>query len=122
MLTYPNDFNDKLTETNNNNSYKIKPLVRLIKHWNINVNYHDLTSYKIEERIAYNMNYAYYTCTSYTDYAKKAFNELKNLTYDISILNRIDRALERIDKAIEYENDGKPYSASEEIKKVFPEV
>lgn len=122
MLTYPNDFNDKLTETNNNNSYKIKPLVRLIKHWNINVNYRDLTSYKIEERIAYNMTYAYYTCTSYTDYAKKAFSELKNLTYDMSILNRIDRALERIDKAIEYENDGKPYSASEEIKKVFPEA
>lgn len=39
MATYPNDFNDKLTEANNNCSYKIKPLVRLIKHWNVNVNY-----------------------------------------------------------------------------------
>ena len=44
MPTYPNDFNNTLTETNNNNSYKIKPLVRLIKHWNVNVNYRDLTS------------------------------------------------------------------------------
>lgn len=122
MATYPNDFNNTLTETNNSNSYKIKPLVRLIKHWNVNVNYRDLTSYKIEECIASNMRYAYFTCTSYTDYAKKAFNELKKLTYDTSITNRINRAIERIDKALEYENDGMPYSALFEIKKVFPEV
>ena len=122
MPTYPNDFNNTLTETNNNNSYKIKPLVRLIKHWNVNVNYRDLTSYRIEECIANNMKYSYITCTSYTDYAKKAFNELKNLTYDASITNRINRAIEKIDKALEYENDGMPYSALSEIKKVFPEV
>lgn len=47
---------------------------------------------------------------------------MKNITFDTSILNRIDRAIERVNKAIEYENDDKPYSASEEIKKVFPEV
>lgn len=122
METNPNNFNSKLTEANNNNSYKIKPLVRLIKHWNVNVNYHDLTSYKIEERIAYNMTYSYYSCTSYIDYAKRAFDELKKITYNSSILNRINRAIERIDKALEYENDGMPYSALSEIKKVFPEV
>lgn len=63
-----------------------------------------------------------YFSTNYTDYAKRAFNELKSLTYNTDILNRINRALERIDKAIEYENNGQPYSASQEIKKVFPEV
>ena len=122
MATYPNDFNAQLTKANNNNSYKIKPLVRLIKEWNVKVNYHDLTSYKIEERIAYNMDYSYYSCTSYVDYVKKAFNELKNITYSNSVRNRIDLALNRIDKAIEYENDNMPYSALAEIKKVFPEV
>jgi hypothetical protein len=122
MSTYPNAFNDKLTEANNNNSYKIKPLVRLIKHWNVNINYHDLTSYKIEEKIAYNMTYSYLYCSTYTDYAKKAFNEIKSLTYDTSILNRIDKALERIDQALKYEKDNMPNSALSEIKKVFPEV
>lgn len=122
MTTYPNAFNSQLTQANNNNSYKIKPLVRLIKHWNVNVNYHYLTSYKIEEKIAYNMSFPTYFSTNYTDYAKRAFNELKNLTYNTDILNRINRALERIDKAIEYENNGQPYFASQEIKKVFPEV
>lgn len=122
MATYPNDFNTQLTTANNNNSYKIKPLVRLIKEWNVKVNYHDLTSYKIEERIAYNMTYSYYSCTSYVSYIKKAFNELKNITYNTSVKNRIDLALSRIDKAIEYENDNMPYTALIEIKKVFPEV
>lgn len=123
MSTYPNDFNEQLTKANNNNNmYKIKPLVRLIKEWNVKVNYHDLTSYKIEERIAYNMTYSYYSCTSYVDYVKKAFNELKNITYSTSVKNRIDLALSRIDRATEYENDNMPYTALGEIKKVFPEV
>lgn len=120
--TYPNDFNNKLIEANNNNSYKIKPVVRLMKHWNVNINDHNLTSYRIEERIAYNMTYAYFSCSTYTDYIKRAFNELKNITYNSTTLNRIDKAIERINKAIEYENDNMPYSALAEIKKVFPEV
>lgn len=122
MATYPNDFNSQLTKTNNNNSYKIKPLVRLIKEWNVKVNYHDLTSYKIEERIAYNMNYSYFSCTSYTDYVKEAFNQLKNITYDSSIRSRIDIAISRVNKALDYEKDNMPYTALGEIKKVFPEV
>lgn len=122
MATYPNDFNCKLTEANNNNSYKIKPLVRLIKNWNVNVNYHDLASYRIEECIANNMQFAYYSCVNYTDYAKRAFDELKNITTDSNIINRINKALARIEKAIEYENGEMPYSALLEIKKVFPEV
>lgn len=122
IATYPNDFNSRLTRTNNNNNYKIKPLVRLIKEWNVKVNNHELTSYKIEERIAYNMDCAYLYCVNYVDYVKKAFNELKYITDSISVRNRIDLALSRIDKAIEYENDNMPYSALGEIKKVFPEV
>lgn len=115
MSTYPKDFNAKLTEANNNNYYKVKPIIRLIKHWNVNINYANLTSYKIEEKIANAMHYNCYSCTSYSDYLTKAFNEIKTLTYDTTILNRID-------KALSYENDGMPYSALSEIKKVIPEV
>ena len=122
MATYPNDFNSQLTKANNNNYYKIKPLVRLIKEWNVKVNYHNLTSYKIEEKIANNMAYSYLNCTSYVDYVKEAFRQIKNITYDSSIRNRIDTALNRIDKAIQYEEDNMPYSALIEIQKIFPEV
>ena len=68
------------------------------------------------------MDYAYLYCVNYVDYVKKAFNELKNITYSTSVRNRIDLALSRIDKAIEYENVNMTYLALEEIKKVFPEV
>lgn len=122
IATYPNDFNTLLTKVNNNNSYKIKPLVRLIKEWNVKVNNHDLTSYKIEEKIAYNMEYSYFSCNSYTDYAKEAFKQIKNITYDSRINNRIDRAIEIINKALELEKYGMPYSAEQKIKEVFPEV
>lgn len=53
---------------------------------------------------------------------QKAFNLLKGLTYDTFVRNRIDRAIEKIDKSLEYENKGMPYSALLEIKKVFSEV
>ena len=122
MATNPNDFNNKLTTVNNNNSYKIKPIVRLIKNWNVNVNYRMLKSYKIEEQIANNMSYSYYSCTSYTDYLKRAFEEIKKITFNSTIISRIDLAIERIDKAIKYEIDNMPYSALSEIKKVSPEV
>ncbi|WP_291739697.1 hypothetical protein [Clostridium sp.] len=35
MYTNPNSFNEKLIECNKNNSYKIKTVVCLLKHWNI---------------------------------------------------------------------------------------
>ena len=122
MTTNPNDFNSKLTEANNNNSFKIKPLIRLIKNWNVNVNKRALKSYKIEERITENMAYSYISCSSYTDYAKRAFSEIKGLTFDPLVSSRINLAIERIDKALKNEEDGLPISAELEIKKVFPEV
>ena len=122
MPTYPNAFNDKLIETNSYNSSKIKPLVRLLKHWNVNINSHALTSYQIEERIAYNMQFAFIYCSSYADYVKAGFKELKNIAKDYNTLNRIYRALEIIENAIKYENTNAPYLAALEIEKIFPEV
>lgn len=122
ISTYPNEFNNELTRCNNCNSYKIKPLVRLIKYWNVNCNNHKLTSYMIEKKIASELMYASYWCFNYIDYLKRAFEEVKKITYDTEIKNRIDKAISIINKAIEYENNIMPYSALEEIKKIFPEV
>ena len=64
------------------------------------------------------MTYACISCTSYTDYLKKAFNLIK---YDTNT-DRVNLAISRIDSALAYEGDDMPYSALAEIKKVFPEV
>lgn len=118
MYTDPNGFYDKLTKCNVNNCYKIKPVVRLIKHWNIQKNYRDLASYALEKKIAEDMMCSYVWCTSYVEYVRKALQVVKTLTN----ANRVDMAISHIDKAIEYENNSMPNSALEEIKKVFPEV
>ena len=118
MYTNPIEFNTKLIDCNRNNCYKIKPIIRLIKHWNISKNGRDIASFSIEERIANNMMYAYVNCTSYTEYLERGLTEIKYLTD----YNKVNTAISHIEKAIEYEEDKMPYSALSEIKKAFPEV
>lgn len=118
MYTDPDGFYSILTQCNSNNSYKIKPVVRLLKHWNIAKNNRNMSSFLIEKKIAEEMTYACISCTSYTDYLKKAFNLIK---YDTNT-DRVNLAISRIDSALAYEGDDMPYSALAEIKKVFPEV
>lgn len=116
--TDPDGFCNTLLECNKNNNYKIKPVVRLIKHWNIQKNSRDLVSFQLEKKIAEEMKYSYYTCSSYTDYLKAALGKLKYMT----VSSRVDTAINHIDKALSYEDKGMPYSAEEEIKKAFPEI
>lgn len=118
MYTNPNNFNEKLIECNKNNSYKIKPIVRLLKHWNIQRNSRQLSSYQLEDKIASEMAYSYITCTSYTDYLKSALSNLR--TYYNA--NNVDKCISKVDEALKYEKDKMAYSAMSKIKEVFPEV
>ena len=118
MYTDPDGFYDKLTQCNVNNAYKIKPVVRLLKHWNIQKNYRDMASFELEKKIAENMMYSYISCTSYTEYLKKALETIK---YSTSI-TRVNSAIDCINNALDYENDNMPYTALSEIKKAFPEI
>jgi predicted nucleotidyltransferase len=118
MYTDPEGFYDKLTQCNTNNSSKIKPVVRLLKHWNISKNYRDIASFELEKKVAENMMYSYFFCTSYADYLKKALEIIK---YDTSYA-RVNAAIECINNALSYENDNMPYTALSEIKKMFPEI
>jgi len=118
MVTDPNGFNTALISCNAINSYKIKPLIRLIKHWNIQKNDRGIASFEIEKKIAENMLFSWITCKSYTDYAKNALRTIRNYQNG----SKIDSAISYIDKALENEEKGMPYSALIEIKKVFPEV
>lgn len=118
MYTDPDGFYNKLTQCNVNNASKIKPIVRLIKHWNIQKNYRDLASYALEKKIAEEMMYSYIYCTSYIEYVRKALQVIKPLTDN----DRVNKAIYHIDKALEYEKESMPNTALAEIKKVFSEV
>ena len=117
MYSDPDGFYNKLTKCNRNNAYKIKPIVRLLKHWNIQKNYRDMASYLLEKRIAENMRYAYSSCTSYTEYLVKALEIIK---YETNT-SRVNTAIGYINNALDYEKANMPYTALKEIKKAFPE-
>ena len=116
--TDPDGFTATLIECNKNNWYKIKPVARLLKHWNIQKNGRNLSSFLLEQTIAEKLKYSYLTCSSYTDYLQAGLKEIKYKTdYD-----KVNTALEHIKQALSYEEQGMPYSAESEIKKVFPEI
>lgn len=117
MYSDPDGFYNKLTKCNRNNAYKIKPIVRLLKHWNIQKNYRDMASYLLEKKIAENMIYAYSSCTSYTEYLVKALEIIK---YETNT-SRVNTAIGYINNALDYEKANMPYTALKEIKKAFPE-
>lgn len=116
--TDPNGFNSKLDSGNKSSGYKLKPVIRLLKHWNIQKNYRDISSYELEKKVAEDLQYAHIACTSYTDYLKNGLSAIKYITD----YGRVDKALDVIDRALRYEQDGMPYSAAAEIKKAFPEL
>ena len=118
MYTNPNSFNENLIRCNKNNLYKIKPVIRLLKYWNIENNLRQLSSFELESKIADKMIYSYISCTSYTDYLKYALNELRTY-YNYQ---RIDKAIERINEALYYEKNNCPYTALNKIKEIFPGV
>lgn len=118
QYTCPDSFKNDLTECNKINNYKVKPVVRLMKWWNIEKNYRSMASFSLEEKLSADLKYAYFSCSSYTDYLKKSFESIKFST-DIS---RVDTALGRISKALSLEDEGYPIPALNEIKKVFPEL
>ena len=115
--TNPYEYDKMLNECNQENGYKIKPIIRLIKFWNIKKNYRFYASFEIERKIAEELRFARYSCSSYTDYLTRAFEEIKKLP---SMTNtRIDTALNHIEKAQMYESMAHDYDAECEIKKVF---
>lgn len=122
MITTPNDINDMLVKSNMNNNSKIKPVIRLIKNWNINVAGRIFESYELEKKVVSNLGADYYFCTSYSDYLIKSFEKLRNSYYfPCTESNKIDYAIQKIKNALEYERQGQYNKALEQIKLVFPE-
>lgn len=118
IMTKPNDFNTTLIDCNKQNHNMIKPIVRLIKRWNVTNNKRKMQSFEIEKKIAENMYYARYSCSNYTDYLKEAFTKIRDyLNFD-----EITEAINTIDQAIQDENDGLRVTALSEIQEVFKDI
>lgn len=118
--TDPNDIEQKLIDKNENNNYKIKPLIRLVKYWNAENGY-PFASFGLEKHII-NKGYSY-SCTNLKDYLFEymlyfaASNDSAQWVKD-----KVARAKTLLNNVKYYENQGQYINAETEIKKLIPEV
>lgn len=116
MYSNPTKIANSILECNKNNAYKIKPIVRLLKYWNVQKNSKGYKSYMIESKIADNMKYSYFSCTSYTDYLLEALKYINPYGYD----SGANALKSNIEEALRLESIGCPCSAEDKIKGKFP--
>lgn len=122
MRTNPNDFNDKLIKVNKFNNSLIKPIIRLIKYWNIKKCFRYYDSYQLEELLVNNMEYSYVTCSTYYDYILYALKVLKNNeTYGTSQYNKIQKSINKLEESVDDETKY-PALYLDELKEIFPEI
>lgn len=117
QYTNPNDFNWKLDTLNQNETYKIKPMIRLLKYWNAQADY-VFDAYSLEK---YVINLSYYGKSNIRDYLFTAFDNI-----DLSSAqtqwrkDKLKRAKEIITAVRSLELNGYPNLAEAEVKKLIP--
>lgn len=116
MYSNPTALANSILECNRNNAYKIKPVVRLLKYWNVQKNGRGYKSYLIETKVADNMKYSYFNCTSYTEYLLKALTYINPYGLD----SKANSLKSTIEEALRLEGIGCPASAEDKIKEKFP--
>lgn len=114
--TNPNDFNSTLEAANKNNSYLIKPTVRLAKIWNA-ANGYVFDSYVFEKWIASRL---FLFCSNQRDYLFTVFDNLSPTEAAQWRNDKISRAKQIIANVREYERKDMPASAEAEVKKLIP--
>jgi hypothetical protein len=116
--TNPNDFNSSLETANKNNSYLIKPTIRLAKFWNAKNNY-VFDSFSFEKWI---VNQYFFSCSNQRDYLFSAFDALSATSPSEQWRrDKIERAKKIVADVRQLERDNMPYSAEAEVKKLIPE-
>lgn len=117
----PKILNSEVINKNTQHNSLIKPLIRLLKFWNVNQN-RVLSSFEIEKFVI--NNYFAYTSNLKTIFFE-AINDMYNKRYSLVSatwkLDKIDRANAIVNKTKDYENSDMPIFAESEIKKLIPE-
>lgn len=114
--TNPHDFNEKLTTANKNHSYLMKPTIRLAKYWNASNGY-VFNSFLFEKWIT---DLYFWSCSNQKDYFFAVINALNTSdVYSQKDKDRINKAKQIVENVLYYENNNMPFSAEEEVKKLF---
>lgn len=123
ISTSPNDMNQTLIDTNQENDNLVKPMIRLVKYWNACNNY-PFASYELEKELAGRSYFMvrFLTSKQLKDYL---FDAIESLNLDWSAaqykqdaLNRAKRIIREVKDNL---NNNLEYSAEAEIKKLLPD-
>ncbi|MGQ1908243.1 SMODS domain-containing nucleotidyltransferase [Marinifilum sp. RC60d5] len=116
--TNPSQMKTDLTNKNTNCNYKIKPLVRVLKYWNV-LNGKVYTSYELEKYI---VDKLYFFDTNLKDYFFSAVNGLPTYGLPDYKKRKVERLQENIKKVQENLNDEMPYTAESKLKEELPDL
>ncbi|MDI9867554.1 hypothetical protein QM480_24630 [Flectobacillus sp. DC10W] len=116
--TDPSKLKIELTNKNTDTKSLIKPLVRLLKYWNVREN-KIYSSYEIERFVIDNI---FVQTSSIKTIFFEAIDDLYAKRWSLPEYKRlkVEKAKDIVDKTRKYEYDGMPYKAEEEIKKLIP--
>lgn len=121
MSTDPTGFNIRLTEVNQLNNSRIKPLIRLMKYWNTNKLDNRYSSFLFEKWIV--DKYYFSSRSSLKEYVYDCFDTIiYNSDDSKTFKDRLDKAKQIINNCKSYEANGDNIQAEKEIKKLFPEI
>lgn len=117
--TYPEEIEQNLAEANRRNSYLLKPLIRLLKYWNVK-NGKILTSYRIEQ---YVISHIFYGCRNLEDFFMEGANWL-SMTQTLSETKRRKVAALQIalSQIRNYKQSGNELLAELQLRSILPDL
>jgi len=117
--TAPFAFNEKVNDANKKYDYKIKPLIRLVKYWNV-LKSKPFTSYSLEDYIA---GQFFFGCNSLRDYFYQFWADFTvNSSWSQSTQNKVTSAKKAVEEIKQLEIDGYPLTAENKISKLLPKL
>lgn len=116
MTTNPNDFNSTLEAKNKEHKSLIKPSIRLFKYWNATAGF-PFKSFEMEKWVC---GLSFWFLSNQKDYFLAIIENLNtSSSYSQWVNNEITRAKAIVANVRQYENDGMPVTAENEMKKLF---
>lgn len=117
MDTDPTGFNQKLIDANTLYSYQVKPLVRLIKYWNIRKG-RPFSSYSLENYIAGSY---FGNCSNIRDCFYQFWNGWSlSYSWTQTTQNKVQSAKNKVAEIKSYEDESMPITAESKMKLFLP--
>lgn len=117
--TYPEEIEQNLRDANRRNNYMLKPLIRLLKYWNVK-NGKILTSYKIEQYVT---SHIFFGCHNLEDYFMEGANWLSTTQVLTETKRRKIAALQLgLSQIRQYKQNGNEFLAEIQLRRILPDL